>query len=119
MKCSPTEAPRMGASSLRLRLTLKRDSKRLVSLGQLIAVNSSQFVLQCSGSREAVRDCIGVSQSVDFDRFDRGDANVADARNVASLPRSHVAELPQANCLSLFARAYRGQEFLFEEEHGY
>ena len=88
-----------------------------MALGQLIAVNGSQFVLQFGRGGEAIGNCVGVGQGIDFDRLDQCDADVADARDVAPLASPHVAEFPQANRLRFFAGADRGQKFLFEEEH--
>jgi hypothetical protein len=88
-----------------------------VTLGQLFAVDSSQFVLQLGCGGKAVGNCVRVRKGFNFYRLDECDANVANARDVAPLTGPHVAELPQANRLRFFARADGGQEFLFEEEH--
>jgi hypothetical protein len=96
---------------------LKRDAKRLVPLGQLVAVNGSQLMLQRGRGGETVRNCVGVGKGIDFNGLDQCDANVANARDVAPLPGPHVAEFPQPDRLRFLAGANRGQEFLFEEEH--
>ncbi len=61
---------------------------------------------------------IGISERIDVDGLDGCDANMADAGDVAPLAGPHVAEFPQANGLGFFAGPDRGEEFLFEEQHG-
>ncbi len=105
------------ALCLALPLAFKRNAKRLMALGQLLAVYGSQLVLQLGRGEETVGDCVRVGKGVDINWLYERDANVADAWDVAPLARSHVAEFPQANRLGFFPRADRGQVFVFKEEH--
>ncbi len=89
-----------------------------MTLGEFVAVDGAEFVLQRRGVGEPVRDGIGISERIDIDGLDGRDSNMADTGNVAALAGAHVAELPQANGLGLFAGPDGGEEFLFEEEHG-
>jgi len=88
-----------------------------VTLSQLLAIDGAEFVLQRRSRWEAVRYGVGVGQRLDIDGFDRRDPDVPYARDVAPLPGSHVAELPEADRLGFFARADGVEELLFEEEH--
>ena len=55
---------------------------------------------------------------VEFHVVDRRDADVPHAGDVAPLPHSHLAVLPQPDGLGLEALANGRQEVLLEEQHG-
>lgn len=105
-------APRLFAEPL------EDDAKRLVAARQLVAVDRAELLLQVGRRRESIWDRVGVGQRVDFDLFDRGDADWANARNITPLASTHVAKLPQTDGLRFLASADSVEKFALEEEHG-
>jgi hypothetical protein len=98
-------------------LAVKDDAECLVALGERIAVDRAELVLQRGCGGEAIGDRVRVGERLDIDRLDRRDPDVSDAGDITALARSHVAEFPEADRLGFLAGANGGQEFLFEEEH--
>src|SRR5262249_26857261 len=99
------------------RLTLERDTKRLVAARQFITVDRAQLVLQSVGRRKPIRYRVGIRKAVDVNGLNQRDSNVPNARNITPLAGPHVAEFPKPDRLRFFPCADRRQKLFLEQEH--
>src|SRR4051794_8333811 len=112
---SATRNPKSTNSSIRS--NRKRDPECLMPVRQLISVDRPQLALQSRGTWKTVRNRISIRKLVDLHRINRDDVDMTDPRNVASLPRAHMPELPQTDRLRLFTRTNGRKKLLLEQQH--